>query len=62
MQTAIAARADVLVTDNASDFPSGEVRNGILILRSAAFLYELFQRFADAEANLRGFLRESSRS
>jgi hypothetical protein len=32
MKTALAARADTLVTDNARDFPLGGVRNGVLIL------------------------------
>ena len=57
MQTALAANADVLVTDDAADFPLGESRNGILILGSAAFLGELFRRFPDADASTRTFLR-----
>lgn len=56
MQTAVAATADALVTDNSADFPLGEVRNGILILGSRAFLRDLFERHADAEASVRAFL------
>jgi len=59
MQTALAASADVLVTDNAADFPLGELRNGILTLGGATFLRDLFRRFPDAEANVRTFLRQS---
>ena len=59
MQTALAASADVLVTDNAADFPLGEVRDGILMLGSTAFLRELFQRFPDAEASIRTFLQRA---
>jgi len=59
MQTALAANADILVTDDAADFPLGEVRNGVLILGSPAFLQDLYQRFPDAEANIRRFLRRA---
>jgi hypothetical protein len=59
MQTALAASADVLVTDDAADFPLGEVRNGILILGSTAFLRDLLQRFPDAEASVWTFLRRA---
>lgn len=57
MQSALAANADVLVTDNSTDFPLGERRNGVLILGSAAFLEALYARFPDAEAAIREYLR-----
>ena len=53
MQTALAANAEVLVTDNSVDFPLGEVRNGVLLLGSTTLLREVFKRYPDAEANLR---------
>jgi len=56
MQTALAANADVLVTENSADFPLGEVRNGIRILGSTVFLRELFDRHPDAESDVRAFL------
>jgi hypothetical protein len=59
MQTALVARADLLITDNAADFPLGEARNGILMLGSATFLRRLLERFPDAEAGIRTFLRRA---
>ena len=56
MQTALAARAAVLVTDNSRDFPIGETRNGIQIVTAAQFIAALYARFADAEANIRRYL------
>lgn len=58
MQTALAASADVLVTDNAADFPLGERRHGVLILGSGAFLALLFSHHPEAEADLRAYLGE----
>jgi hypothetical protein len=60
MLTALAADADVLVTDNSTDFPLGELANGILILGSRAFLTDLFARHPDAEASVRAFLASRS--
>jgi len=59
MQTALAAEADVLITNNSRDFPLGERRNGILILGSNAFLVELYARFPEAEVAVREYLREA---
>jgi predicted nucleic acid-binding protein len=58
MQTALAAKADTLVTDNATDFPLDDVRNGIRIVGSSTFLAALYHRFPDAEATIREFLQE----
>lgn len=60
MQTALAVPAEILVTDNSSDFPHGETRNGILILGSASFLARLYQRWPDAEAAINVYLARSS--
>ncbi len=56
MQTALAAKADVLVTDNARDFPLGETRHGVLLLGSAAFLAALYDRFPGAEEAISAYL------
>lgn len=56
MQTALAASATVLVTDNARDFPLGETRHGILMVGSDAFLSRLDSRFPDAQAAIREYL------
>ncbi|HVC35562.1 MAG TPA: hypothetical protein VNL16_18795 [Chloroflexota bacterium] len=56
MQTALAAPATVLVTDNSSDFPLGEIRNGVLLLGSTPFLNRLYRQFPDAEAAIQEFL------
>lgn len=59
MQTALAAKADILVTDNASDFPLGELRHGILFLGSSAFLQRLYEKHPDAESSIRAYLRQT---
>lgn len=56
MQTALAAHADILVTDDATDFPLGEIRNGILILGSPVFLQRLYDQVPEAEANIRALV------
>lgn len=45
MQTALAGGTDTLVTDNTTDFPSGEERRGILFLDSASFLAFLYASY-----------------
>lgn len=60
MQTALAARADALVTDNSTDFPLGESRNGILLLGSEQFLMLLYRTFPDARADIEAYLRAST--
>jgi hypothetical protein len=59
MQTALAAGADILVTDNAVDFPLGERRHGVRLVGSAAFLSELYARFPEAEEAIREYLARS---
>ena len=56
MQTALAARAAVLVTDNTRDFPIGEVRNGVEIVDAQQFIAALYARFPGAEADIRLYL------
>ena len=56
MQTALAAGATVLMTDNAADFPLGETRCGIVILGSVPFLARLYGQFPDAEAAIDEYL------
>ena len=61
MQTALAAGADTLVTDNSTDFPLGQERNGILILGAAAFIAAIYDRFPDAEISVRECLEQTDR-
>jgi hypothetical protein len=56
MQTALAAGADVLVTDNTADFPPGERRNGMLLLDSRIFLKTLYEAIPEAEQSIREYL------
>ncbi len=58
MQTALAARADTLVTENRHDFPLGEKRNGVLLLSSTDFLAALYQKYPHAEAATAAYLAE----
>jgi hypothetical protein len=58
MQTALAARAGVLVTDNSTDFPPGKERHGVLLLGSDEFLQSLYAQFPDASATIRTYLQE----
>jgi hypothetical protein len=60
MQTALAAAAQVLVTDNSADFPLGETRNGVLLLGSQPFLARLYERFPDARTDVLEFLTASA--
>lgn len=46
MQTALAARADVQVTDNTRDSPNGQTRHGVLLLSSPAFLTSIYQQLS----------------
>lgn len=55
MQAALVVNADVLVTENSSDFPLGERRNGILILGSDQFLATLYARLPGAEAAVEAY-------
>lgn len=60
MQTALAAGANTLVTDNSADFPLDQRRNGVLILGSVDFLARLFERTPDAENAVAQYLRGTS--
>ena len=51
MQTALAAKADTLVTDNTTDFPLGERRNGTVLLTSQLLLKAHFEAVHDPEAS-----------
>ena len=62
MQTALAAQADTLVTDNSRDFPLGEQRNGTLILGPAEFLAAVYAKFPGAEAAIRQYLQAATPS
>lgn len=56
MQTALAARAQLLVTHNGKDFPLGQRRNGVLCLHSRDYLARLYQTYPEAEADLASYL------
>lgn len=60
MQTALAAAADTLVTDNTRDFPSGEERNGILCLSSSDFLAALYGASPRVMCEVREYLEGHS--
>ncbi len=55
VQTALVARAHVLVTDD-GDFPQGEQRNGLYLVRSDAFITTLSQSIPAMPANIRSYL------
>jgi hypothetical protein len=56
MQTALAAGADVLVSDNTRDFPPGERRNEVLLLDSSRFLTLLYEAIPESKARIREYL------
>lgn len=56
MQTALAANAEALITDNVADFPSTEERNGVLFLDGATFLAALYADMPEARAEVRQYL------
>ncbi len=55
IQTALVARAHVLVTDD-GDFPQGERHSGVYLVRSDAFITTLSQSVPDMPANIRSYL------
>ncbi|MGI8550965.1 MAG: hypothetical protein ACR2PL_09295 [Dehalococcoidia bacterium] len=57
MQTAVAAQAEVLVTDNARDFPIGEARGGVRMVTTPQFITALYAHHPEAEANIQLFLQ-----
>jgi hypothetical protein len=59
MLTALAAAADVLVTDNSADFPLGESRNGVLLLSTSDFLTKLYTTFQGADSDIEQFLQQA---
>jgi hypothetical protein len=56
MRTALAAKADALVTDNTTDFPPGKRRNDVLLLDSERFLKTLYEAIPEAEQSIREYL------
>ncbi len=56
VQTALAARAAILVTANARDFPIGEARNGVQIVNQEQFIATLYDQFPTAEVNIQRYL------
>lgn len=56
VQTVLAARAAVLVTENTRDFPIGETRNGVQIATVGQFIAALCARFVGAESTIRRYL------
>jgi predicted nucleic acid-binding protein len=57
MKTALAAEADILVTENRMDFPLGQRRHGILLQDSNGFLARLYTLFPEAAAEVADYLR-----
>lgn len=53
METALAARAGILVTENSRDFPIGSSHNGVLFLTGERFLTRLYHAYPDAEDAIR---------
>ncbi len=62
MRTALAAEAQVLVTENSKDFPLGETRCGVLFLSASQFLEYLYQSYPDAAAEVAEYLRGRGRA
>jgi hypothetical protein len=56
MMTALAAKADVLITDNITDFPSAERRHSVLFLDGSRFLRLLYETVPESEARIREYL------
>jgi len=56
MQTALAARADTLVTENWRDFRSGETRHGVTFMQAEQFLEVMYQRSPEARTRVEQFL------
>jgi predicted nucleic acid-binding protein len=59
MQTAQAAHADTLVTENWRDFPPGEERDGVTFIRTEPFLAAIYDKFPDARSRVEEFLKAS---
>jgi predicted nucleic acid-binding protein len=57
MQTALAANADILVSDNSKDFPLGEERCGVRILNADQFLEVLYRLYPESESEITDYLR-----
>lgn len=55
IQTALAAGADAIVTED-RHFPIGETRNGLLFLDTRAFLDAVYARWPEARADVAGYL------
>lgn len=56
MKTALAAKTKIMVTDNSSDFPLGEERNGIKFMSTSDFLDLLYRTYPEAKAEIEAFL------
>lgn len=56
MQTALAARASILVTDTARDFPLGQARNSVGFVTTHQFVGALCAQFPEAEEDIRQYL------
>lgn len=56
MQTALAAQASILVTDNARDFPLNQARNGVVFVSTAQFIASLYAQLPEAEEAIRQYL------
>jgi hypothetical protein len=52
VQTALAARAELLVTQNKRDFPWGERRSGVLFMSAEDFLDLLYRTFPSSEETI----------
>jgi len=57
IQTALVARAAVLITENSRDFPIGETRNAVQITDTRLFLGALYAAFPGAESDIRLLLQ-----
>lgn len=56
VQTALAAKADTLVTENRRDFPLDSMRNGVLIVNAARFREMLVAAYPNAETEIAEYL------
>lgn len=61
MLTALAAEAEILVTDNSRDCPLGESRNGVLLLGSVSFLESVYQQVPDAREAITAYAQRQAK-
>lgn len=62
METALAAQATILITEDRRAYPLGEERNGVKIMSVQGFLVWLYQSYSEAEQHIQDYLKEQGSS